>query len=116
MKRKKMSASFVHDGNAIDYVPAADVAVGDVIQREDLIAVAKREIPAGTLGALHPTGVFDIPKNSGAGEDIPAGKLLFWDDTNKVAVKTPAAGQKILGKAVAVAGENDPTVRVRLWQ
>lgn len=111
-----MSARFVHDGNAVDYTPASDVAAGDVIQQEDLIAVAKRDIPAGTLGALHPTGVFDIPKNTGAGQDVPAGKLLFWDDTNKVAVKTPAAGQKILGKAVAAAAENDETVRVRLWQ
>jgi len=111
-----MSARFVHDGNAVDYTPASDVAAGDVIQQEDLIAVAKRDIPAGTLGALHPTGVFDIPKNTGAGEDIPAGLLLYWDDTNKVAAKPPASGNKILGKAVVAAADTDETVRVRLLQ
>jgi len=110
-----MNANFVHDGNAIDYTPAADVAAGDVIVQEDLVAVAKRDIPAGTLGALHTTGVFDFPKDTGAGKDIASGKKVHWDETPGVAKKT-ASGATYLGKAIADAGENDETVRVRMEQ
>lgn len=109
-------ATFVQAGDAIDYRPITrDVSPGDVIEQEDLIGVATLAIKAGTLGALAVTGVFDFPKNTGAGEEIAAGKLVYWDSTNKVAIKT-AGVNKLLGKAVAAAGENDRTVRVRLVQ
>lgn len=109
-------AKFIQTGDSVDYTPASDVSAGEVIQQEDLIGVAKLDIKAGALGALAVTGVFDIPKNTGAGQDIPAGQLLYWDNTNKVVAKPPAGGNKLLGKAVAAAGQDDATVRVRLLQ
>jgi len=110
-----MNANFVHDGDAIDYTPTADVAAGDVVVQEDLIGLAKRDIPADTLGALHVTGVFDFPKATGSGTAIAFGKKVNWDATNKV-VTTTAGTNKPLGKTVAAAGDNDAFVRVRLTQ
>ena len=73
-------AQFIHDGDSIDYTPtSADVAAGDVIVQGDLVGIAKRDIPAGALGALAVTGVFDMPKLANAGVTIAAGAKVYWD-------------------------------------
>lgn len=108
-------AKFIQTGEAIDYTPTADVSAGDVVVQQDLVGVAKRDIKADTLGALHVAGVFEFPKETGGGKDIPAGKKVHWDETPGI-VKKGAAGATYLGKAIAAAGEDDETVRVRLEQ
>jgi predicted RecA/RadA family phage recombinase len=110
-------AQFIHDGDAIDYTPGADVAAGDVVVLSDLAGVTKREIKANTLGALAVTGVFDFAKEAAGGVTFSTGDLAYWDDTNDVAVTTDGAGaNKLLGKAVADAADADAIVRVRLSQ
>ena len=60
-------------------------------------------------------GVFEVAKGAGAGVTFSAGALVYWDDTNKLAVATDGAGaNKLLGKAITVAADDDATVRVRL--
>lgn len=108
-------AIFVHDGDSIDYTPATDVAAGDVVVLGDLIGIAKRDIPAGTLGALAVTGVFDVPKASGAGTAIVAGAKVYWDAANK-RVTTSADGNEYMGKTVRTAADGHATARVRLEQ
>lgn len=108
-------AVFVQAGDAIDYTPVADVAPGDVIVLGDLIGIARVAIPAETLGALAVVGVFAVAKGVGAGVTFSTGGLVYWDDTNKLAVATDGSGaNKLLGKAIAAAGDDDATVRVRL--
>ena len=110
-------AVFMQAGDAIDYTPASDVAPGEVIVQGDLVAIAKQEIKAGTLGALAVTGVFDVAKASGAAVTFSAGEAAYWDDAAKLAVTTDGAGtNKLLGKATAAAADEDATVRVRLSQ
>ena len=106
-------ATFVHDGNSIDYTPAVDTAAGAVVVQVDLVGVAKLDIPAGTLGALAVTGVFDFPKASGS--EIAAGALCYWDATNERATTT-ATGNTLIGKCVKAAADADTTVRVRMSQ
>ncbi len=112
-------ARFIHDGDAIDYTPGGNIAAGDVVVQEDLIGVAKLDIPAGRLGALSVTGVFDFPKATGSGSAIPAGATVYWDESAKQAYR-PVGGSlgsdNLLGKATLAAGEADETVRVRLTQ
>lgn len=108
-------ATFVHDGDAIDYTPSAAVAPGDVVVQGELIGIAKTAIAANVLGALAATGVFDLPKATGASTAITAGALVYWDATNHVATAT-ATGNKLLGKTIAAATDADATVRVRLDQ
>lgn len=108
---------FIHHGEAVDYTPGADVAAGDVVVQGDLIGVAKRDIKTGVLGALAVVGVFDFPKEAGGGVTFSYGDLAYWDDTNDVAVATDGAGtNKLIGKAVADAADNDAEVRIRLQQ
>ena len=111
-----MGATFIHRGDAIDYRPATDVTAGDVVQLNDLVGVAKVDIPANALGSLHLVGVFSFPKNTGAGEDIAMGARLYWGPTGQVVLKTQTATEVELGRAVEAAGEDDTTVQVRLKQ
>lgn len=110
-----MNAKYVQTGDAVDYTPAADVKAGDVVIQNDLTGIAKLDIKAGKLGALAVTGVFDVPKATGAGSAIAAGAKVWWDATVKQAT-TVALAQGYLGKAVKAAADADATVRVRLSQ
>lgn len=106
-------ATFVQDGDAIDYTPVADVAAGDVIVQGDLIGVARQPIAANTLGSLAVTGVFDFAKL--AALVLAIGALVYWDDAANVATNV-SAGNKLLGKVVKAAAGADATVRVRMSQ
>jgi len=101
-------ATFIQDGDAVDYSPGADVAAGEVVVQGDLVGVAKTPIAAGTLGSLATRGVFDFAK--AAGGAISAGAVLYWDSSGGVATTT-ASGNKRIGKAVAAAAAADTTVR-----
>jgi predicted RecA/RadA family phage recombinase len=107
----------VHDGDAIDYTPGANVAAGDVVVQGELVGMAKTPIAANVLGALAVSGMFDLPKATGGGTAIAAGALVYWDAGNSVATTSAAAGaNKLLGKTIAAAGDDDATVRVWLSQ
>ena len=46
---------------------------------------------------------------------ITAGANVYWDAGNEVATTT-SSGNTLMGKAIAAAGDDDSTVRVRLSQ
>ena len=111
------TAVFVQAGDQIDYTPGAAVAAGDVVVQGDLIGVAKQPIAASALGALAVSGVFDFPKATGGGSAIAAGATVYWDVADQQAKTDSETGaNKLLGKTVAAAGDNDTTVRVRMSQ
>ena len=110
-------ATFVHGGLDVDYTPASDVAPGDVIVQGDLVGVACRAIAANALGALSVAGVFDFAKATGASTAIAAGVSVYWDVADAEAKTDSETGaNKLIGKTVAAAGDNDATVRVRMSQ
>jgi len=103
----------VHDGEAIDYTPTADVAAGAVVVQGELVGVARQPIAANKLGALAVAGVFDFPKATGSA--IAAGALCYWDATNQRAT-TSSSGNKLIGKCVKAATTTDTSVLVRMSQ
>jgi predicted RecA/RadA family phage recombinase len=107
------TATFVQDGEAIDYTPTSAVAAGDVVVQGDLIGVARTPIAANVLGSLATCGVFDFPKSTAGGSALAAGATVYWDATNKLATAT-SVGNKQLGKVIRAAVDADTTVRVRL--
>ena len=110
-------ATFVQEGNSIDYTPGAAVAAGDVIVIGELVGVAKTPIAANALGALAVSGVFDFAKATGGGTAINAGATCYWGDTNNVPTTSDGAGaNKLIGKCVKAAADADATVRVRMLQ
>jgi len=111
------TATFVHDGKSVDYTPSSAVAAGDVVVQEDLIGIARTPIAANALGSLAVAGVFDVPKATGGASAIAAGATVYWDVADQVAKTDSESGaNKLLGKVVKAAGDDDTTVRVRLSQ
>jgi len=110
-----LRATYVQHGNEVDYTPATAVLAGDVVVQGQLVGIARENIDAGKLGALAVSGIFDVAK---ASETIfDAGSLVYWDDTNKLAVAVEGSGtNKLMGKAIAAAGSGATSVRVRLSQ
>jgi predicted RecA/RadA family phage recombinase len=113
-------ATFVQDGNNVDYTPLAAVAAGDVVVQGAMVGVAKTPIGAGLLGALATGGTFDIAKAAIA---IDAGAGVYWDaDGDPVggtagsgAATTTSAGNTFLGWAVTAAADSASAVRTRLF-
>ena len=111
------TATFVQDGNSVDYTPGADVAAGAVVVQGDLIGIARTPIASGVLGSLAVAGVFDLPKATGGGSGIAAGTSVYWDVADQQAKADSESGaNKLLGKVVKAAADADTTVRVRLSQ
>lgn len=109
------TATFVHEGNSIDYTPAADTPAGTVVLQGDLIGVTRTPITANALGSLAVNGVFDFAKATGAGTAISAGANCYWNAAEEQAT-TVAASNKLIGKCIKAAGDADTTVRIRLSQ
>lgn len=103
------------DGNSIDYTPGSDMLAGEVVVRVDLIGVLKADTKSGALGSLLTNGVFDFPKTAGGSTAIPAGTILYWDDTNNVVTATAGSNKKI-GKCAVAAVDADTTCRVLMIQ
>ncbi|MBT4867185.1 MAG: DUF2190 family protein [Planctomycetaceae bacterium] len=111
------TATFRHQGATIDYTPGTAVAAGDVIVQGELVGVANLDIAANVLGALAVEGVFDFPKATGGSTAIAAGADVYWDVGDSEAKEDDeTAANKLIGKTVEAAGDNDATVRVRLNQ
>lgn len=112
-------ATFVQNGNSIDYTPSSAVAGGQVVVQNSLVGIANGAIAANTLGSLAIVGVFDVVKATGA---VNPGAAVYWDaDGNPVggvagtgAATTTSGGNTFMGKAAIAAGADDATVRVRL--
>lgn len=97
-------AKYVQRGETIDYIPAADVNAGDVVQVGTIVGIAKLDIKAGALGALAIVGAYDFVKGTGA---IAFGAPLYWDGEKATTSQTDT----YLGIAIAAAKSEDGTVR-----
>lgn len=68
----------VGEGEAIDYTPSGDVALGDVIVLGTrLVTIAPMDILSGKLGAVETCGLWKVPKVTGS---ITKGSALYWDN------------------------------------
>ena len=108
-----MKATFIHDGDAIDYRPAEDTDSGSVVVQNGLVGVTKRPLKAGELGSLHLVGVYELPKATGGGTGLDVGTRVYWD-AGEGRVTTSASGNTLLGRVTVAAGDDDETVSVRL--
>ena len=104
-------AQHTGEGNSVDYRPTADIPAGAVVVEGDLVGVTSRLIPAGTLGALALTGIYEVPKDSAV--DITLGTLLYWDATAQRVTPTQASN-KIFGRAVTAGPVGAEKIQVRL--
>ena len=110
-------AVFVGEGEYIDHTPATNLIAGQVVVQGELVTVSPRATAAGEKTALVTCGLYDFPKLTGAGTEIPAGSKVYWEEVNQVARPEDASGaNKYIGKTVTLAGDDDAVVRTRLAQ
>lgn len=114
-----MQAVFKQDPGTIDFTAVTAITAGDVVVTNGHVRIAKRDIPANTLGALAVEGLYDVVKDS---SNISDGNAVYWDaDGSPVggvalsgAATTTSSGNTFMGYAVAAAGTSATTVRVSL--
>jgi predicted RecA/RadA family phage recombinase len=107
-----MTATYIHDGDIVDHIPANDLPCGAVVVLGALVGIAHRPIPAGALGSLALEGVWDLPSAGVAGT---AWSPAFWNSaTNLVTADGGVAGVVRCGVFTRPVAATDPTVRVLL--
>lgn len=102
-------ASYVQDGDILDYTPAAAVAAGEVVVIGSLVGVAPRPIAANVMGALAVEGVYEIPCATGA--TGAQGSAINYYATSGVAHASTGVAAGKLAKARLAA---DTSVHVLL--
>jgi predicted RecA/RadA family phage recombinase len=113
-----MEATFVAEGNRIDYTPVSAVAAGDVVMIGSIPTIATAAIAAGALGSVATSGIFDVLKGA---ETYTAGDAVYWDvdgtptggSTTGCATDNASLGE-LMGVAIADAATDDTTVRIML--
>lgn len=107
-----MTAIYVQDGDIVDHIPATDLPIGAVVVLGALIGIAHRPIPAGALGSLAITGVWDLPS---AGVPAPAWAPAYWlPAAGQVTADGSAPGAVPLGLLVRNLAAGDAFARVLL--
>ncbi len=103
-------AVYVQRGEALDYKNSTENAIlaGTVILIGKRIGVAGCEIPAGGMGTVHMTGVFEIPKKSGVALNL-GDDVVFTEDDG-----IDKAAADVMGYAVKAAAAGDATAVVKL--
>ena len=106
-----MATNYVQEGKTLNYTASgADIASGDFVLIGTIGGVAKTDIADGKTGAVHISGVFSIPKASGA---ITQGAKLYWNTTNSN-LTTTASGNTIVGVAAEAAASGDANAKLLL--
>lgn len=102
-----MKAKFIQRPDSVDFVPAQDIAAGEIVKLGNLIGITKVSVRAGTLGSLTLTGVFDVTKPSDVA--FTAGESVYCADTGVIG-KTGT----LLGTAVMASPAGSKLVRILL--
>ena len=107
-------ATFVQEGETIDYTPVAATVAGTVVVMGTVgIGVVATSLAAGEKGALVVDGVVRHAKT--ANQAVSAYAKVYWDATNSV-LTTTVGSNVLAGYAVAAAGASDATVDVKLMK
>ncbi len=111
-----MTSKYVQPGEVIDYTNAGTaITAGSVVKIGQILGVALVDIANGATGSVQISGVFTVPKVSGA--VIAQGESLTWDvsavafDDNAA---TPATGDVTGPPAVAFEAKGSSTTTIKV--
>lgn len=102
--------NYVQSGEVVTLTAPYAVSSGGGALVGGVFGVATADVANAAAGEFMTEGVFDLTKDSST---FSAGDRVFWDDTNKCVTST-AAGNKLIGRALASALTGDATARVLL--
>ena len=104
-------ATYQYRGEAIDFTngTGAKIEALEIVAVGSHVGVAAADIEDGATGAVHMTGIFEMPKDAAA---ITQGADVYLVDGAISATK--GTGAVFAGYAVAAADAGDDTVLVKL--
>ena len=108
-----MNAKYLRNGNTIEYTNSGSASIegGEIVKIGTNVAISGGTIAPGETGALHVSGVFEMPKDSAA---IDVGDTLYLDEENENVTATQGSLTVTAGIAVAAAAAADTVVQVKL--
>jgi predicted RecA/RadA family phage recombinase len=111
-----MAVNFVQNGETMQFTAGAAYSSGDVVVIGNQIGVAMSDVASGDAGVAALTGVWSLPKVSGA--VITAGQKVLWDVSAGAfddSLATPATGD-VSGCCIAweSAGNGVTSVAVKI--
>lgn len=106
-----MKATYWQKGDTLDYKnnTEATIEANTVINLVTRVGIAGTSIPAGEVGTVHVSGVFEMDKV--AAEGIALGTLVYFTGT---AITATATDNTPAGYAITAAAAADATVYVKL--
>jgi len=107
-----MARNYIQAGEVITVTPTAAVKSGELFALGQLVGVIAADAPADGEAELILTGVFALPKATGA---ITAGALLYLDAEHG-SVTTTAGTNAVVGHAIEAAASDAAEAIVRLWR
>lgn len=105
-----MAKNYIQSGAVVTLAAPYDVSGGGGLQVGSIFGVASGDAVSGADVEAMTSGVFDLPKATGA---IAQGTKVYWDNTNKN-VTTTASGNTLIGAATVAVVSGDATVQVKL--
>lgn len=112
-----MAKNFKQEGDVLTLAaPVGGVVSGGLYIIGDIAVVALISAAAGAPFSGRKSGVFELPKATGANTDLAQGQAVFWDAANGVAKRVSAAGLRIIGVAAAASGTAESVALVDINQ
>ncbi len=102
--------NYIQPGNVLPLTMPAAVKSGDGVLVGTLFGVAAIDGASGAVVDCALTGVYELPKATGA---ITQGQAIYWDNTAKKVTGT-ASSNRLIGAAIEAAVSGAATLRVRL--
>lgn len=103
--------NYIQPGDVLTLTTPYDRSSGQGALVGSAFGVAVKDVANGAAGQFQTVGVFELAKTSA--QAWTEGALIYWDNTNKLATTT-ATSNKLIGVAVAPAGNPSATGLVRL--
>lgn len=106
------NASYWQRGETLDFINDTEetIEAGTVVTFGERIGVAGTDIPPGTVGAVHVTGVYGMPKTVDA--EVRMGIPVYLDGEGITDTKGDAA--VLAGYAAQTAAAGDAEILVKL--
>ncbi|HDR1239085.1 capsid cement protein [Pasteurella multocida] len=106
-----MAKNFIQNGDTIDFVATKAIKSGDVIQINDLNAIAVTDIENQATGTGIVGGVWRVKAKQS--DNIQQGTVLYWDSGASEAT-TAKGSHKRLGVAWSNSGTSSDEVDVKI--
>lgn len=104
--------NFVQKGDVIEHTLTEEVSAGDPVVIGDLVGVAVNDGESGDVISVNLTGVYELPKTTGADTGFSQGATLYLTAGGNLT--ETSTDNTEAGKAFADAADGDATALVKL--